>query len=623
MRIALCLAAALCLGGSISAQTAMPPSAPTSTQAESAQKPPSKADQKKARKLYDKSQELQKDSKFQQAFDTLDAAIKLDPNPEYVTAREMIRQQLVTDHINNGNALLSAKKQVEAMAEFRQALALDPKNEFALQRLQDSLPARVAVNGVAPVSPTLTVVAESQPAALQPSPEHHDFHYKGLSRSLLEQIASTYGVKATFDDSVQNKPVRFDIEDADFFTAIREANKLAKTFWFPLTPKQAIFVNDTAALHREMDRLVTRTFYITNATAPTDINDVVNMMRTIFDVRFVVAQPTQNSVIVRAPAPILDAASTVLENFFDRKPQVSLDIQVFQVSHTFARDMGLNLPTSFQAINVGAAALAALGQGSGNIQDLINQLFSSGGINQANSQGIQALLAQLQGQQSSLIQQLAKTPFTTFGGGKTLFAVPIPPTTVKLQLNESDMKSLSKLTLRVSQGNTATMRLGSRYPIQNAQFAPLYNNAAIAGVLQNGSYQAPFPSYTYEDLGITLKATPQVLGDSSVNLKLEMEIKVLAGQSFNGVPVIGNRQYSATMSLKDGEPAAVAGMLSQSDQRSLIGIPGIGRIPIVKDILSEQVKNTDADELLIVVTPYVLSPSRNMGSGTEVWLPAM
>jgi Flp pilus assembly secretin CpaC len=285
--------------------------------------------------------------------------------------------------------------------------------------------------------------------------------------------------------------------------------------------------------------------------------------------------------------------------------------------------MGLSLPTSFQAINVGAAALAALGQGSGNIQDLINQLFSSGGINQANSQGIQALLAQLQGQQSSLIQQLAKTPFTTFGGGKTLFAVPIPATTVKLQLNESDMKSLSKLTLRVSQGNTATMRLGSRYPIQNAQFAPLYNNAAIAGVLQNGSYQAPFPSYTYEDLGITLKATPQVLGDSSVNLKLEMEIKVLAGQSFNGVPVIGNRQYSASMSVKDGEPAAVAGMISQSDQRSLIGIPGIGRVPLVKDLLSEQVKNTEEDELLIVVTPYVLSPSRNVGSGTEVWLPAM
>src|SRR6185369_2488957 len=224
MRTALCLAAALCLGTSLLAQAA-PPDCPAGQTC--AAKPPSKSDQKKARKLFEKAEELQKNSQFQPAFDTLDAAIKLDPQAEYMTQREMIRQQLVTDHINRGNDLISAKKQVEATAEFRQALALDPKNEFALQRLEDSLPSRVSANGAAPLSPTLTAVAESEPAVLQPKPEHHDFHYKGLSRSLLEQIASAYGVKAMFDDSVQNKPIRFDIEDVDFFTAVREANKLA------------------------------------------------------------------------------------------------------------------------------------------------------------------------------------------------------------------------------------------------------------------------------------------------------------------------------------------------------------------------------------------------------------
>jgi Flp pilus assembly secretin CpaC len=620
MRIALWLAAVLCLGTCLFAQTAA--LHPVSTEAENAPKPPSKAAVKRARKLYDRAQRAQKDSKFPQAFDELDEAIKLDPTKaEYLSLQEMIRQQLVTNHISQGNDLLAAKKQVEAMAEFRQALALDPKNEFALQRLEDSLPARAAINGVAPLSHTLRVVAESQPTVLQPSSAHHDFHYKGMSRGLLELIANTYGVKAMFDESVTNKPVRFDIEDVDFYTAAAEAGKMAKAFWFALTPKQAIFVNDTAALHREMDRLVTRTFYIGEATTATDVNDVVNLMRTIFDIRFVAAQPNNNSVIVRAPEAALDAATKVLDSFFDRKPQVNLEIQVFEVNHTFAHDIGLNLPTNFQAINVGVAALALLGQS--NSQDLINQLFASGGINQGNAQGIQALLAQLQNQQTSSILQQLQTPFTTFGGGKTLFAVPLPAAKASLQMNQSDMQSLEKLTLRVAQGNTATMRIGSRYPILNASFAPLYNSSALTQVLQNGSYTAPFPSFTYEDLGITVKATPQVLSDSSVNLKLEMEIKTLTGQSFNGVPVIGNREYSATMSVKDAEQAAVAGMITQSEQKALTGIPGIGSVPVVRQLTSERTKNEEADELLIVVTPFIVSPARQTNAGAEVWLPTM
>ena len=52
--------------------------------------------------------------------------------------------------------------------------------------------------------------------------------------------------------------------------------------------------------------------------------------------------------------------------------------------------------------------------------------------------------------------------------------------------------------------------MGSRYPILNASFAPVFNTPAISQVLQNGSFQAPFPSFSYEDLGLTLKAKPSV-----------------------------------------------------------------------------------------------------------------
>jgi general secretion pathway protein D len=620
MRIALCLAVALITLTPSFAQATAPSGSAACMPVDASCKPPSKSDLKKAHKLYEKAQKLQHNRKFEQALSSLDAAIALAPYvPEYVTLREMIRQQLVTNHIERGNALASENKIVEAMAQFRMALAVDPKNQYALQRLEDTVPSRTRVPTVAhaSLSPALAVVSESRPPILSPTETRHDFHFKGMSRNLLEQVVSAYGIKAIFDDSVQSRPVRFDIEDVDFFTALREASKLAHAFWIPLTSKQVFFANDTQALRRDYEHMVARTFYINNATAPQDINDVVNLLRSIFDIRFVVAQPNDNSIVVRAPADILDAAAQVVESFLSRRPQVNLQIQVFQVSHLLTRALGIQLPLSFQVINVGAAAIAALGQNSSNLQSIINQIIATGSINNVNSQGLQALISQLQGQQNSLLQ----TPFATFGGGKTLFAIPFPGTTFNFSVNKSNFQSLSDITMRTSQNNAATLRIGSRYPILNASFAPLYNTPAISQVLQNGSYLAPFPSFTYEDLGITVKATPQVLDDDSVNLKLEMSIKTLTGQSYNNVPVISNREFMGTMSVLDGEPAVVAGMIDQSDQKSLSGIPGIGQIPGLRALTTNQTKNVTADELLIVVTPHIVSAPRQPTAEDEVWIP--
>ena len=153
------------------------------------------------------------------------------------------------------------------------------------------------------------------------------------------------------------------------------------------------------------------------------------------------------------------------------------------------------------------------------------------------------------------------------------------PLAAQLSVNESWVKDLQNLTMRVSQGEEATMRVGSRYPVINATFAPIYNSSAISQVLQNNSFQAPFPSFSYEDLGVSLKAKPMVNGNSIISLHLEMQLRTLAGQSLNGVPVIANREFNGSLTLMDGEPAVVAGAISRSEQKSMTGIPGLGIVP--------------------------------------------
>ena len=93
--------------------------------------------------------------------------------------------------------------------------------------------------------------------------------------------------------------------------------------------------------------------------------------------------------MVRAQRNVLDAATRILAGLGDSRPQVMLDVHVYQITNTLTRNMGLQIPNNFQLFNIPAGALAALaGQ---NIQSLINQLISSGGINQASSQALSGL----------------------------------------------------------------------------------------------------------------------------------------------------------------------------------------------------------------------------------------
>jgi type II secretory pathway component GspD/PulD (secretin) len=188
----------------------------------------------------------------------------------------------------------------------------------------------------------------------------------------------------------------------------------------------------------------------------------------------------------------------------------------------------------------------------------------------------------------------------------------------QLSLNESTVKTLEHATLRVAQGTEATFRVGVRFPILNASFAPVFNTPAIASVIRNNSFQSPFPSFNYEDIGLSLKAKPRVNGNSDVSLDLEIQFRALAGQSINGVPVISNREYKGSINLMDGEPAVVAGAVSNSEQRSLNGIPGLGALPGLNKVMTSNSKQSSEDELLIVITPRVVSREQNQNA--EVWL---
>src|SRR5437879_1019103 len=570
----------------------------------------SKKDLKEAKAAFSRGLKLQSSKRLDEAFAEFEEAARLAPRDmQFVTSREMARQQLVFDHLQRGNTSMLNGRQVEALGEFRTALNLDPQNEFAQQRLRDALGAWAPK-----VSASARVLADAGELELTPQERRADFHYRGDTRGLLTEIATNFGVVATFDDSVGSRRARFDIENVDFYTAMRTAGAVTKTFWTPLDEKQILVAAETPENHRSFDRMGLRTFYVPGVSTPQELNDLANALRTLFEIRFVTQQPQSNTVMIRAPNRTLDAATQFMEGLDSSRPEVLLDVHAYEVNRTFLRNMGVHTPNQFQLFNIPAGALAALG--GQNIQDLINQLIANGGINQANTTAVSALLAQLQNQQSQQ-NSIFSQPLATFGGGKTLTGVSLDQVSAQLSLNQGWVRTLDHATLRASQSNDTTFRIGSRFPILNASFAPIFNSSSISRVIQNNSFQSAFPSFNYEDLGLSIKAKPAIT-QTDIRIDLEINLRALAGQSFNGVPVIGNREYKGSIALLDGEPAVVAGEVTHSESLALSGIPGLGNVPGLKKITTTNSKQTEDDELLVVITPHIVS--RGTGQATEVYL---
>ena len=566
-------------------------------------------DLKAARQAFARGLKLEKSRNLDEAFYEFEEASRLVPqNVEYLTAREITRQHLAGMHLERGNSDLLDGRQVEALAEFRTALNLDPQNEFAQQRINDAL-------GAAPVrvaSPP-QMVASTDAITAKPIDGHHDFHYRGDSRGLLTAVAASYGLTVIFDDSFASRRVRFDIENADFATAMQAVSAVTKTFSVALEDTILFASADTPDNHRSYDRMGMRSFYIPGSNSPQDLTDLLNTLKTIFEFKFANINAASSTITVRGPQAPLEAATQFLEQFNSPRPEVMLDLKVFQVSHTYMRMIGLHVPDNFNLFNIPVAALAALG--GQNIQSLINQLISSGGINQAGNQTISALLAQLQSQQNSIFSQ----PLATFGGGLTLMGLSLDKLSAALTMNESSVQELDHVHLRASQQKDATFKLGERYPILNASFAPIYNSAAIAQVVGNQSFTAPFPSVNYEDIGLTLKAKPLVHNNSDIALELELQFRTLGATNSNGIPIISNREYKGGIMLKEGEPAVVAGMITASEERSLSGLPGFSKIPGFGLLTSQSTKQEENDELLILITPYVVrSPERT--EPPEIWI---
>ena len=167
-------------------------------------------------------------------------------------------------------------------------------------------------------------------------------------------------------------------------------------------------------------------------------------------------------------------------------------------------------------------------------------------------------------------------------------------------MSRSDGKVLMHAEMRSIDGQAAQLHVGDRYPVLTAGY---YGPSSFSGP----NAYAPPPAFTFEDLGLKIKATPKVHGMESVTLDLEAEFRLLTGQQLNGIPVIANRSLKSIVRLNNGQWAVVAGLMETSEARTIAGIAGLSSLPYLGPVFSQHTRNRDSRQVLILMRPRLVT----------------
>ncbi len=559
-------------------------------------------------------------------------ATQLDPSrQEYGIALALAQEHHVTALVQQAGKARLAGDGARAETLLAEARAIDPENPLVLEHslAAASLQPRVAASFEPAPSPQ-GETGEQQPPAiaepikLQPSLATPSLHLRGDSQEVLRQVAAAYGIRTTFDDSIERKTLRFDLEGQPYARAMEIAMNMAHVFAVPIDETSVLIAKEDPANRARLEPLVQETLYLAGMT-PNQLNDLGNLVRGLFGVRQTTVQAGSQTMVVRAPAEVLGPLNRTIQDLLDPDTDIMLQVKLYEIDLTHTRNIGATIPTQAGVYSVNAAADQIVSQN----QSLVQQAIAQGYIKPGTS-NLQIALALIG---LGLVQSsLAASTVGYFGGGLTLAGITETGSVgFNLGLNQSDTRTLDDVEMHLGDGQAGTFRSGTRYPITTSTYttglstaasslsSATINGVSVASLLSQfaGGSSATIPQVTYEDLGVTLKATPAIEKSGRINLALDMKIEALAGGSLDGNPILANRQFVSTISVNDGETAMLVSSTNRSETAAVSGIPGLSELPGFQVPLDKNVIR-DTGQLVVLITPHIVKRRSNLLAGPRI-----
>jgi general secretion pathway protein D len=532
-----------------------------------------------AKAVYEKGQDAEARQNYEQAFDYFKQAYNLKPKElRYRTAFERTRFYAASSEVHRGQILRDAGKLDEALAQFQKALETDPSSFIAQQELKRTeqmireaqTPQPQAAAADTPLRKRLQ--SARGPVELAPiSNVPITLKVTEKANVIYETVGKLAGINVLFDPDYTPKQVHVELNNVTLEEALEIISFETKTFWRPVTPNTIFVAQDNPAKRKELEQNVIKTFYLSNLSQPTELQDVVNAMRTILEVSRIQQLPSQGAIVVRGTPDQVALAQKLVDDLDKAKPEVLIEVAVMQVSRDKAHTLGINPPTS----------LSVQLQNNLNTTTTPTTTTTTTTTSTTSSTGLS-------------LNQIANLNATDF-------QVTIPQASATALMSDTDTKIIQNPQVRALDGQKASLKIGDRVPVATGSFQP-----GIGGVGINPLVNTQFQ---YLDVGVNIDITPRVHAGREISLKLSMDVSAVDSYvSIGGIsqPVIGQRKIENEIRLKDGEVSLLGGMMEDSRTKSLTGIPGLASIPILKYLFAQDTSDHSTNEIVFVLIPHII-----------------
>ncbi|HTL20241.1 MAG TPA: type II secretion system secretin GspD [Steroidobacteraceae bacterium] len=301
------------------------------------------------------------------------------------------------------------------------------------------------------------------------------------------------------------------------------------------------------------------------------------------------ADPTNNALIITAPAKLMRAIMAIIDKLDIRRPQVLVEAIIADIDYNKNAELGVNWAAySNSGSNVPAGSFVSPIGGT-SIVDLAGAVQNPANVTTTLLQG------------------------TTIGVGRIAasglnFAAIVRA--IRSDTNDNIIATPSAMTM---DNQEAELKVAQEVPFITGQYTA--NNTAVVGGAVN-----PFQTIQREEVGTILKITPTISAEGSqVMLKISIESSSIGQKPAGAVDLVTNkRTVSTTVLIEDGGIVVLGGLIEDDMSKGESKVPYLGSIPIIGLLFKTRNQSSTKNNLMIFIRPQIMRDANQAAYETEL-----
>ncbi len=282
----------------------------------------------------------------------------------------------------------------------------------------------------------------------------------------------------------------------------------------------------------------------------------------------IVPEPQQNAIIVSAPSdrigPIVDA----IKGLDQRPSQVLIEAVIFELSVDSFSELSVQFGGVLEDAVVGGVEFAF--EGRPTLTGLVGTVLAGNSPTGGGSGGT-----------------LAAFDKQGFGGFLAALAT------------KTSTRLLSTPSILTLNNEEAEIVVAQNVPFVTGSFSTVGDSAVP---------EQPFQTIERQDVGLSLRVTPQITRDNTVRLSIDQEVSNLTSSaSAAGGEITATRQLSTNVLVRDGHVIMLGGLLEDSSDSIGQRVPGLSEVPLLGKLFRGRSVSQTQRILLIMLRPRILS----------------